>query len=104
MYGLIQMDILVCAIKGSPRVHQPDGQGDVEFSRVLERALGFHVTSHRKTVADINPEVNNHEKQVENPSILDGRNLSKILAQRSKFAYNISVAEQWAVAGSRVDP
>ena len=34
------------AIKRSPRVHRPDGQGDVEFSRVLDHVLDFRVTIH----------------------------------------------------------
>ena len=76
MYGPIRKDILVFAIKRSPRGHQPDGQGDVEFSRVLDRALGFRVTIHQKAVLDINTQVDNHEKQVENPSILVGRSVS----------------------------
>ena len=44
MCGPIRKGILVFAIKKSPRVHQPDGQGDVEFSRVLDRVLDFRVT------------------------------------------------------------
>lgn len=46
MHGPIRKGILVFAIKRSPRVHQPDGQGDVEFSRVLDRVLDFRVTIH----------------------------------------------------------